>query len=265
MHDRPRAVPKTPRLRPQIYMREVQIDRTVYGPFLLLLEPQQLAVIAMHCTLHAIMELGGTNPEMIVPGQTRVTRLAVTIGRVRQGRGGRPANMGFRRTRPAGGDIWSVVLLARVPHQLDAWSMGAVADAPHPPTLEPCTPAAVWRLGVVLGLIILCSVCWARPQTPTPWSPSADDRKPGEPREGPVDLPQACQGQPRGRSPLRRGAKGEGRAERAVGVLGPKSSLPLTGFLSTVQLAQPAYPCQLLPCLPFLAHVHPHPPAQHAS
>ncbi|KAL6766761.1 hypothetical protein ACKKBG_A37250 [Auxenochlorella protothecoides x Auxenochlorella symbiontica] len=66
----------------KIYMREVQVDRTVYGPFLLLLEPQQLAVIAMHCTLHAIMELGGTNPEIVVPGQTRVTRLAVTIGRM---------------------------------------------------------------------------------------------------------------------------------------------------------------------------------------
>lgn len=70
-------------------MREVQVDRTVYGPFLLLLEPQQLAVIAMHCTLHAIMELGGTNPEIVVPGQTRVTRLAVTIGRVSCLGGGR--------------------------------------------------------------------------------------------------------------------------------------------------------------------------------
>ncbi len=33
----------------QVFAKEPGIDRGVYGPYLLLLEPEQLAVIAMHC------------------------------------------------------------------------------------------------------------------------------------------------------------------------------------------------------------------------
>ena len=67
----------------QCYLRESQVDRSVYGPLLLLLEPEQLAVIAMHCTLNAVMALAdGAGGGGACPGQTRVTRLALNIGRM---------------------------------------------------------------------------------------------------------------------------------------------------------------------------------------
>lgn len=64
------------------YLRESQVDRSVYGPLLLLLEPEQLAVITMHCSLNAVMELADASAPNGFPGQTRVTRLALNIGRM---------------------------------------------------------------------------------------------------------------------------------------------------------------------------------------
>ncbi len=41
--------PKLSRCVLQIFAKEPGIDRIVYGPYMLLLDPEQLAVIAMHC------------------------------------------------------------------------------------------------------------------------------------------------------------------------------------------------------------------------
>lgn len=61
---------------------ESGMDRSVYGPFLLRLDPEQLAVITMHAAINAFM-----SPEEdadaagSAPGTARMTKLAVAIGR----------------------------------------------------------------------------------------------------------------------------------------------------------------------------------------
>lgn len=57
------------------------IDRSVYGPYLLLVDPEQLAVIAMHAAVNAFMS-PESDAEAIgsAPGTTRMTKLAVAIG-----------------------------------------------------------------------------------------------------------------------------------------------------------------------------------------
>ncbi|KAL4451184.1 hypothetical protein ABPG77_009256 [Micractinium sp. CCAP 211/92] len=62
------------------------IDRKVYGPYLLLLEPEQLAVLTMHSVINAIVaaeDAGGG--AFSSPGQARVTRLSLTIGKAVEG------------------------------------------------------------------------------------------------------------------------------------------------------------------------------------
>ena len=66
------------------------VDRKVYGPYLLLLEPEQLAVLTMHSVINAIVaseDAGGG--AFSSPGQARVTRLSLNIGKVGVGAGGR--------------------------------------------------------------------------------------------------------------------------------------------------------------------------------
>ncbi len=59
------------------------LDRKQYGPYLLRLPPEQLAVIAMHCAINGFMM-----PEMHIefvgstPGTCRMTKLAMAIGKV---------------------------------------------------------------------------------------------------------------------------------------------------------------------------------------
>ncbi|PSC74843.1 DNA-directed RNA polymerase chloroplastic mitochondrial [Micractinium conductrix] len=58
------------------------VDRKVYGPYLLQLEPEQLAVLTMHSVINAIVateEAGGG--AFSSPGQARVTRLSLAIGK----------------------------------------------------------------------------------------------------------------------------------------------------------------------------------------
>ncbi|KAL4525788.1 hypothetical protein Ndes2526B_g09281 [Nannochloris sp. 'desiccata'] len=57
------------------------VDRCVYGPYLMRLDPEQLAVIAMHAAVNAFMS-PESDAEAIgsAPGTTRMTRLAVAIG-----------------------------------------------------------------------------------------------------------------------------------------------------------------------------------------
>ena len=57
------------------------IDRSVYGPYLLLVDPEQLAVISMHAAVNAFMS-PESDAEAIgsAPGTTRMTKLAVAIG-----------------------------------------------------------------------------------------------------------------------------------------------------------------------------------------
>ena len=57
------------------------IDRCVYGPYLLRVDPEQLAVIAMHAAINAFMS-PESDAEAIgsAPGTTRMTKLAVAIG-----------------------------------------------------------------------------------------------------------------------------------------------------------------------------------------
>ena len=65
------------------------VDRSVYGPYLLLLEPEQLAVLTMHSAINSIVapeESGGG--AFSSPGQARVTRLALNIGKVWRRGGG---------------------------------------------------------------------------------------------------------------------------------------------------------------------------------
>ena len=59
------------------------MDRKVYGPYLLLLEPEQMAVLTMHSVINAIVaseDAGGGH--FSSPGQARVTRLSLSIGKV---------------------------------------------------------------------------------------------------------------------------------------------------------------------------------------
>ncbi|KAL4857485.1 DNA-directed RNA polymerase 2B [Chlorella vulgaris] len=58
------------------------IDRKVYGPYLLLLEAEQLAVLTMHSVINSIVapeEAGGG--AFSSPGQARVTRLSLNLGK----------------------------------------------------------------------------------------------------------------------------------------------------------------------------------------
>jgi hypothetical protein len=58
------------------------VDRSVYGPYLLRLDPEQLAVIAMHAAVNAFMSPEADADAVgSAPGTTRMTRLAVAIGR----------------------------------------------------------------------------------------------------------------------------------------------------------------------------------------
>ena len=57
------------------------IDRSVYGPYLLRMDPEQLAVITMHAALNAFMSPESDADAVgSAPGTTRMTRLAVSIG-----------------------------------------------------------------------------------------------------------------------------------------------------------------------------------------
>lgn len=58
------------------------VDRSVYGPFLLRLDPEQLAVIAMHAVINAFMSPEvGADVVGSAPGTARMTKLALSIGR----------------------------------------------------------------------------------------------------------------------------------------------------------------------------------------
>jgi hypothetical protein len=68
----------------QIILGARGIDRKVYGPYLLLLEAEQLAVLTMHSVINSIVapeEAGGG--AFSSPGQARVTRLSLNLGKVR--------------------------------------------------------------------------------------------------------------------------------------------------------------------------------------
>jgi hypothetical protein len=57
------------------------VDRCVYGPYLMRVDPEQLAVIAMHAAVNAFMS-PESDAEAIgsAPGTTRMTKVAVAIG-----------------------------------------------------------------------------------------------------------------------------------------------------------------------------------------
>lgn len=105
-----RSVP--PAAAVQIILGARGIDRKVYGPYLLLLEAEQLAVLTMHSVINSIVapeEAGGG--AFSSPGQARVTRLSLNLGKVRGSGGTRwqegPAGgrEGRRRNTVAGGHI----------------------------------------------------------------------------------------------------------------------------------------------------------------
>lgn len=58
------------------------MDRSVYGPYLLRLDPEQLAVIAMHAAINAFMS-PDPDAEAVgsAPGTCRMTKLATSLGR----------------------------------------------------------------------------------------------------------------------------------------------------------------------------------------
>lgn len=61
------------------------VDRKVYGPYLLLLEPEQLAVLTMHSVINAIVTAEDAGGAFSSPGQARVTRLSLNIGKAVEG------------------------------------------------------------------------------------------------------------------------------------------------------------------------------------
>ena len=66
----------------KVLMGEPGMDRFVYGPYLLRVDPEKLAVIAMHATMNAFMS-PEEDAEALgsAPGTARMTRLAISIGR----------------------------------------------------------------------------------------------------------------------------------------------------------------------------------------
>ena len=66
----------------KIVVGEPGMDRFVYGPYLLRLDPEKLAVITMHATMNAFMSPEEDAEAMgSSPGTARMTRLAINIGR----------------------------------------------------------------------------------------------------------------------------------------------------------------------------------------
>ena len=58
------------------------IDRSVYGPYLLQLDPEQLAVITMHAAMNCFMSPENEGDAVGArPGATRMTKLATAIGK----------------------------------------------------------------------------------------------------------------------------------------------------------------------------------------
>ncbi len=58
------------------------IDRSVYGPYLLQLDPEQLAVITLHCAVNGFMSPENEGDAVGArPGATRMTKLSTAIGK----------------------------------------------------------------------------------------------------------------------------------------------------------------------------------------